>query len=134
MFEIDCPHCKEKIVVDGQFCKFCGGDLENEILALKQQHLPVKYQIEPEGKEETKKKEQRKMILIVTTWVVSAIATLVMIYLITGLDYYEIWAYIVTGIFGITALIAGYYFRRFYVDQRKTWFKFLQCLGLCDCF
>lgn len=44
MSEIFCPNCGSKHTAKGQFCEFCGHDLESVIVQYKNDKLPVRYQ------------------------------------------------------------------------------------------
>jgi hypothetical protein len=129
MSQIRCPHCNELILIDGRFCKLCGGDLEIEILKLKQEQLPINFQVEETEKK--KQKEKRDKLIISSSFILSTLSVIVLLVVIYGFHYYATWIYVLLGILVFTSLFSGYLFRKFYIDQRKTWFKCLQLFAWC---
>ena len=111
MSEINCPYCGEKIVLDGRFCKFCGGDLEEEILKLKQKKLPIDFGINGKGKDEADTKEKRKNQIIITIFILSGIILLVTLSLSSEF-YFEIWYYVLIGISLPIFVITGIYVQK----------------------
>ena len=62
MNELFCPSCGNKHNIASKYCKFCGENLEEIILELKQKHLPIRYETRAAPQDEEKVKEIEKYI------------------------------------------------------------------------
>lgn len=112
MSAIFCPNCGKKHTINNKFCEYCGTNLGDAILRYKQKHLPINYQQsitpKPYLQESTngKEKNPRRTIVIITSillfiFLILAISTISIAYY---RDIYELWIFIMSGVFGLLFL------------------------------
>ena len=138
MVEVYCTNCGKKHTSASNVCEYCGEDLTDVILRQKQKHLPIKYEqsIPPQQYGEGIEGEiERERKPVATFFRVSGpiffLLLIVIGVLIINRGYFDLWAYILAGIFGVLFIVFSIIGSALSPRRRRT------CGGTsysgCDC-
>ncbi|MHA1954747.1 MAG: hypothetical protein ACW96U_12455 [Candidatus Heimdallarchaeaceae archaeon] len=142
MKEIFCPNCGQIHKSEGQFCEYCGNDLEKVILQFKQDQLPIRYQaaertqtyqqgpVSQQRPERVSGGRRSSSARISSIIFMIASGVILILYFFTGFLPTFIF-YVLIGIFGVSFLISSMISSA--VNPRRHYRRSSYCYGPCYC-
>lgn len=140
MKDIFCPNCGQVHKSEGQFCEYCGNNLEKVILQFKQDQLPIRYQaaertqtyqqgpVDQQARVSGGRRSSSARIFSLIFMIAAGV--ILFLYFYTGY-FSDFIFYILIGIFGvffiISALISSI------VNPRRHYRRSSYCYGPCYC-